>query len=330
MKTSCVTHPANERLVIIRKWQVEFCEGNQCAAALLSFFEYWHSWKIETDRYNHKSNNVAEMHGESRLLSEDVYQYHSLQEMSDGILNLYGAKSISEAIKFLEFKNVITTHGNPNPRFHYDKTKYFQFYPDVCNEWLKSSYESRSSKNAVSKENKCASDLAKIPHASGENTLPSRKNALPITEINNKENNQSIKPHKIFNVEKQKTVLDMEGRDETRAIVVALIKKGMPQKRFYPDSLIEVDHLIRLGATESMFLEAYDLALRCTQGNDFGVNYLAKVVEDLLAKFKKPIVNRSTFQPQINKDNFNETVYESDFSNAPQWLKESVADASKN
>jgi hypothetical protein len=70
MKTSCISHPANERLVIIRKWQVDFCEGNHCAAAQLSFFEYWHNWKINSDQYNYKSNNIAEMHGDARLLSE--------------------------------------------------------------------------------------------------------------------------------------------------------------------------------------------------------------------------------------------------------------------
>jgi len=133
MKTSCISHPEREPLVIIRKSQVEFCEGNQCAAAVMSFLEYWHNWKLDSDTYNKKSNDISEVHGDSRSLSEDVYQYHSLLEISDGILNLYSTKTISDAIKFLESKSVVTTHRNPNPRYHYDKTKYFRFYPEVYN-----------------------------------------------------------------------------------------------------------------------------------------------------------------------------------------------------
>ena len=43
MRTSCITHPPKDPLIMIRQWQVALCEGNTTAAALLSFFEYWHN-----------------------------------------------------------------------------------------------------------------------------------------------------------------------------------------------------------------------------------------------------------------------------------------------
>jgi hypothetical protein len=326
MKTTCISHPANERLVIIRKWQVEFCAGNQCAAALLSFFEYWHSWKLESDRYNHKSNNISEHHGETRSLSENVYQYHSLSEMSDGILNLYGAKAIAEAIKLLEAKNVISVHANPNPRFHYDKTKYFVFYPEVCNDWIKSSYKSTSGENATSIEQKDVCDVVKTPNALSENTSPSRKKALPITEINNKEINQSIKA---ISENENDGNSKHTHTDLTRMIVEALIAKGMSTSKFYDDSLTAIKRLQEAGATVTQFIEGYDQSVVATKGGGFGVNYLIKAVETILICTKTSTnqilsigqaseVGEGVYQPD------NKPIFENDFRYAEGWASDLI------
>jgi hypothetical protein len=294
MKTSCITHPANERLVIIRKWQVDFCEGNQCSAAILSFFEYWHNWKLDSDNYNHKSNNIAEMHGEARFLSEDVYQYHSLNEMSDGILNLYGAKAIAEAIKVLESKGAISVHANPNPRFYYDKTKYFRFYPEVCNEWIHTSYKSRSGEKTISRGQKSISDDAKTPNASSEKASPSRKKASFRTEINYKEFNQSINDSADdfltaqSNTQKLSQQFDDNTVDPIQPVLDALIEKGLPAARLqYPDVVETLQRLQQAGATTEIFVNAFDVAVRATQSRGFGINYLAKVVLDILDKSRQ-------------------------------------------
>ena len=72
MKTSCISHPERE--------PAEFCERNQCAAAVMLFLEYWHkhNWKLDSDVYNKKSNDISEAHGDPRRLRKDIYQYHSL------------------------------------------------------------------------------------------------------------------------------------------------------------------------------------------------------------------------------------------------------------
>ena len=140
MKTSCVQHPKNEPLILIRQWQVTFCEGNKCAAVLLSHFEYWHNIKLETASKNTRLNDIAQMHGDEPTQDTTLLQFHTLSELSDNILNLYGRTAIIDALKLLEDKGVITTQANPNLKYRFDKTKYFQFYPEVCNDWLSANH----------------------------------------------------------------------------------------------------------------------------------------------------------------------------------------------
>jgi len=323
MKTSCISHPENERLVIIRKWQEEFCEGNVCAAALLSYFEYWHNWKLNSDEYNKKLNRVSEMHNEKGILSEEVLQYHTLQEIADGILNIYGNKAISEALRFLESKNVISVHSNPNPRYYYDKTKYFQFYPDVCNDWLKSSYKSRPSKNASSITQKDDIDSAKMPDASG-------KNAALITEINNKEKNHPINARARNSFSSNLPHQNEEGsRAVIQPVIDALTAKGFPLDRFqYPDVEATIVHLLRAGATVEHFKRAYDIAASATKNKSFGVRYLIKAVESLLASHEnhRAIINTRPSLGRVTKQD----TYESDFTKGLHWMSDLVVEEIEN
>jgi len=284
MKSSCISHPESERLVIIRKWQVEFCEGNQCAAAVMSFLEYWHNWKLESEHYNHRSNQISEAHGDGHPYAEDIYQFHSINEISEGILGLYGHKSITEALRLLEQMSVISTHRNPNPRYVYDKTKYFRFYPEICQKWLKNYYKSRDGKNAVSNTKKCDLDPAVMPDAFGKNTVPNGKNAVYIeTEINNKDNNHSINAGDLSsNPESNST----EPTDVNSALVQPVInvlrEQGMPAKHFtYADVPPAIQRLCLAGATVPDFIAAFE---RATQYADrgFGVKYLVPIVESIL------------------------------------------------
>ncbi|CAN5421824.1 hypothetical protein BH10PSE19_BH10PSE19_00210 [soil metagenome] len=136
MKTSCVSHPSKDSFIIIRTWQVEFCHGDHCAAALLSFFTYFHDLKSTMALKNKRSNDVAEMHGETRTQDETTLQFHTVEELMDKTLHLFGKNKIRSAIELLESLGVISTHKNPNARYAFDKTKYFQLHPEVCNHWL--------------------------------------------------------------------------------------------------------------------------------------------------------------------------------------------------
>jgi hypothetical protein len=135
MKTSCISHP-HEPLIIIRKAQVEFCDGNACAAALMSFFEYWHNIKLEMVPKNAFLNDIAQEHGEARCHDTSLYQFHNMNELSDGIIGLYGISSIKAARKLLVEKKIISEHKNPSGRYGFDHTIYYLFHPETYSKWL--------------------------------------------------------------------------------------------------------------------------------------------------------------------------------------------------
>jgi hypothetical protein len=136
-QTSCINHPSGSRFVVIYDWQVELCEGNTTTAALLSFFERWHNLKLAMRPKNIHSNNIASAHGDERSQDESTLQFHSEQELIDGIQSIGKRDSVRKSINWLESRGFISIHSNPNKRYAFDKTRYFQFYPDVVNEWLK-------------------------------------------------------------------------------------------------------------------------------------------------------------------------------------------------
>lgn len=133
MKSSCIAHPAKEPLIIIREWQIEFCRGNVAAAALLSFFEYWHNIKLEMSHKNRQLIEVADAHGETIEIDTSLYQWHTRDELAKGIMGIATSKNtIKAALDLLVELKVISIHNNPNPKFKFDRTHYFLFYPEVC------------------------------------------------------------------------------------------------------------------------------------------------------------------------------------------------------
>jgi hypothetical protein len=142
-----------EPLIIVRRWQLQAAEGHRAAAALLSFFEYWHNIKLDQVYKARQANDVAENHGDGRTQDEQLLQWHNEKELQEGVL-LYGVKSIREGVEVLEKKGFIEVHGNPNPRYKFDKTKHFLFKPEEVNEWLAGRLDT---------------DKAKLPIPSGVN-----------------------------------------------------------------------------------------------------------------------------------------------------------------
>jgi len=52
------------------------------------------------------------------------------------IFNTFGRRAITTAIKTLKELNFITTHSNPNPRYKFDSTTYYQLHPENVNQAL--------------------------------------------------------------------------------------------------------------------------------------------------------------------------------------------------
>lgn len=176
MKTSCIAHPENEPLIIVRRWQLEACGGNRVAAALLSFFEYWHNFKLMETEKQRQQNAIREAHGEPPL-PLTLWQFHSQKDLEDGLL-IFKRDAIAEGIKKLVEIGFLETGKNPNPRYAFDRTRYFLFKADVVNEFLHQKPQVLCLRSTESR-----SSLPESRSRSTENPSRSTENRQTITEI---------------------------------------------------------------------------------------------------------------------------------------------------
>lgn len=315
MKSTCVHHPKSNRYIQVYEWQVRFCRQNHCAAFLLSHFIAWHDWKLTHDEYYNKANNIAELHGDGRPNNQNAYLFFTMNDLVDGILNLYGKNTINGALELLEELKVITVHKNPNPRYHFDKTKYFVFHSEACNEWI-NIHMSHGLQNEFINEAGIENSLANtdgsvLNDRDTKNNLPSIETNRPSVKkgraITNTTNNTT-------NIDQSITDLPFEDKREIKQIVDALVSNGFPKNRFrFSDAIASIHRLWKQGADSSVFINAYEKSLTVTGSNSFGVNYLVKVVEDLMKPLNKKENN------QHKSRHFNNDI-PADFD----WLEEDI------
>jgi hypothetical protein len=147
VKTGCIRHPVDARFLKIYAWQLEFCDGNQCAAALLSFFEYCHNWKLGQREQARSQNNASEAVGRGRTQHETLLQWHTAKELEEAVL-IFKRDTID---KVLVPKGAVEVMKNPDPRQWHDHTKYFLFKPEAVNDWIDKRFpENRQSINEKS------------------------------------------------------------------------------------------------------------------------------------------------------------------------------------
>ena len=180
MRNTCIAHPEDEPLIIVRQWQLEATGGHKAAAALLSFFEYWHNIKLEQSRKAKAANEVARRHDDEDHQDESVVQFHNEQELREGVM-LYGRSTINEGVKLLEELGFVEVVPNPNPRYAFDKTRHFVFHPKAVNAWLKRRYD----------QPEIADRSAKNSSPSAENSSPSTENSGPIPETSTETSSES-------------------------------------------------------------------------------------------------------------------------------------------
>ena len=321
MKTSCIRHPESTRYIQLHEWQVSFCQNNHCAALLLSYFTAWHDWKVRNDQYYRRTNDIAEMHGDGRPNNENAYLFFTTEELIDGCMGLYGKKAVTDGLDLLVSLGVISVHKNPNPRYHFDKTKYFQFYPQVCNRWIADNYAVDGDKPENDNQVVDYPDSAKMADREGENDLPSLKNDRPsgksIRAITDTTNNTTNKKQSINARDDLSSIEKMQvnTQQQLESIVITLTEKGMPADRLKAkDDLMLLAKLMEQGATAAIISQAYDISAKATtgRGNQFGVRYVAKVVDDLLKKQKQRPAERA------------EPVYQNDFRGGMSWMGDLV------
>lgn len=328
--TTCIRHPEKNPYIQLFAWQVLFCQNNHCAALLLAYFTGWHDWKLRNDQYYARYNDISERHTGERPYIENAYLFFTTQDFIDGCMGLYSnKKTISDALELLVELGVISIHKNPNPRYYFDKTKYFRFYPATCNRWIAEHYPVCDDKSENTMQVSDYSDKPKtadrknenIPQ-SNDNSLRSAKNSRPVNEngrtitnttINTTKQNKSINTVHDLNNESIKSEI-------VKSIIEVLIAKGIPRTKFTPVAVKAIHDLHMAGATLNQFINGYDISIKSTKGNGFVINYLLKVVQSLILKSKQGLcaepekqdissVNESSYQPR----------YQNDLKNAAKW-----------
>ena len=134
-QTSCIRHPANARFLKIYQWQLDFCDGNACAAALMSYFEFCHNGKLQQLQQSKTLNDALEKTPQGRTQVETLLQWHTLPDLEKAVL-FYKRDKISQGVKFLASKGVIELHSNPDPRLWFDRTQHYLFIPETVNAWI--------------------------------------------------------------------------------------------------------------------------------------------------------------------------------------------------
>jgi hypothetical protein len=125
MKTGCIQHPQNAPLLIVHQWQVDSLNGDVVAAKLMSFFEYWHSHKLDELLKSDKPDK--------RLL----IQHHSEPELEAALFVGVARKTIRKAMKRLV--NIGVIQPMRNPYIPQDRTRHLLFMPEraqeLANQW---------------------------------------------------------------------------------------------------------------------------------------------------------------------------------------------------
>jgi hypothetical protein len=126
--TSSVQRLANDQYVTIRASYVKICNGNPVAAALISFFETWHNYKLKQIADWQKMGNKKD--------SPNTWQHHTGKELEQGIMGIGKRHSIDQAKQQLASMGVIVIGRNPDYKFAFDATLHYQFQPDVVTSLL--------------------------------------------------------------------------------------------------------------------------------------------------------------------------------------------------
>jgi hypothetical protein len=128
-------HPG-DTFLMLRASYVNICNGNLVAAALIHIFEQWHINKIKTREQDRRYRTSNALQTPRDTLMEGLYQWHTTADLERQLMGLGKRDKIQEARAQLVSMGIITEHRNPNPKFAFDKTTYFIFYPESVATYL--------------------------------------------------------------------------------------------------------------------------------------------------------------------------------------------------
>jgi len=264
--TSCINHPEKEQLLILREWQIDYCEGNHIAAGLLSILEYWHNVK-----YQNQQKKPIEQRSD-----EDLIQFHTEKDLISKMLTVTRTPAnLRKAIKYLEKKEVISIHRNPNKRYSFDRTRHFLLHPEILNEWL-TTYKGDTEKSTDTtkimrkRQAKKGGDRDQRPEVQQTEKPASHPTANPvenITQMNEKTKEKQQEAQKEKENHENKLIRALlEKCPAEEKLKTTNILKTLQDSALYQPILDEWQHALNKGKVKNKFSYLAGLVNRANQG----------------------------------------------------------------
>lgn len=175
-KTSCISHPPAQSIVVIREDYLRIADGNHCAAALLNIFEYWTNIKAGQRDQAVIENQIAAVGGASPV-DDTLWIYKSIPALKAEMMGLFGDTKVSAALKLLEQKGFIESRNNP--KYGWDRTLQYLLKIEVVQALIlrHGSLESKASKVVKVRHGSLKSKAA-IPETTAETTTETTTESL--------------------------------------------------------------------------------------------------------------------------------------------------------
>lgn len=139
-----VNAPQHDMKVSVPGWAVAFCAELKTTAfvggALIHYFNYWDSIKVQMMRKQMQENEQAILSGKNPPHIIHRLQYHTMPEIQAELLNLASENTILKARQFLEKKKVLSVARNPNPAFGWDRKNYYLFHKEPLQQFIDTVY----------------------------------------------------------------------------------------------------------------------------------------------------------------------------------------------
>jgi len=180
--------------------------------------------------------------------------------------------NLRKAIKYLEQKNAITVHRNPNKRYSFDRTRHFLLHPNIINEWL-TTYTGDTKKTTnitkmpKKRSRKQGSDQGQntemqesgntAPHA----TTDTKKPVINISQISEKAAEKQQKPSDTLI--KEALLQELPEQEKGKA---DNILKTLQDKNLYQAIIEEWQQALNQGKVKNKFSYLAGLVNRANQG----------------------------------------------------------------
>lgn len=119
-RSSCITHPGKQPLVIIRKHYLKLLDGNVCAAALLAVFEYWNDVRLS----QRKQERTKAKLDHEYVPDMGLWVYKTIADLCEDIMGIYGESAVGKAVTVLIESGFVERKDNEQNPF--DRTKMYR------------------------------------------------------------------------------------------------------------------------------------------------------------------------------------------------------------